>query len=79
MTEQCQKYNFINRNNILLLGFSQTHNIGNIAIIANFVFLHYLYNMMLVNVKLVISGKKRIIFMGCGFYWSNSFLKAQLK
>ena len=55
-------------------GFSQTHKIGNIAIIAiiaNFVFLyicsslHYLHHLMLVNEKLEVSGCKRIIFQSC--------------
>ena len=49
-------------------GFSQTRKIGNIV---NFVFsyicifLHYLHYMILVNVKLEVSGCKRIIFQGC--------------
>ena len=52
------------------LGFSQMYKIGNIAIIANFVFpyicsfLHYLHHIMIVNEKLEVSGCKRIIFQG---------------
>ena len=52
----------------LTLGFSQTPQVGNIGIIANFVFqyigsfLHYLQYVTLGNVKLDVSGNKRIIF-----------------
>ena len=48
--------------------FSQTHKIGNIGIIANFVFRYacsfnpYLHCMMLVNVKLDISGYSELYF-----------------
>ena len=51
--------------------FSQTHKIGNIGTIANFVFPYvcsfplYLYHIMLVNVKISVSGYKRITFQGC--------------
>ena len=51
-----------------LLGFSQTHKIGNIGIIANFVFtyicssLPYLQYMVLVDIKLDISGCNRLDF-----------------
>ena len=66
-------------------GFSKTNKIGNIAIMVNFVFqnirgfLLYLHNMLLVNVKLDVSGCKRISFLGRRSHWSSSFLKAQLK
>ena len=59
------------------------HKIGNIAIIANFVFqyicclLLYLYHMMLVNVKIDICGHKMATFLGCRLHWSCSFLMAQ--
>ena len=52
----------------LLSGFSRTHKIANIGIIANFVFLYicsfllYLHYVMLVNVTLDISGYKQVIF-----------------
>ena len=35
--------------------------------------------MMLVYVKLDVSGYERIIFKGCRLHWSSSFLMAQLK
>ena len=66
-------------------GFSQTHKIGNIDIIANFTFpyicsfLLYLQHMMLINVILDIRGCNRSTFEGCRLYWSSSFLKAWLK
>ena len=49
-------------------GFSQMHKIGNIGINANFVFsyicsfLLYFYHMISVNIKLDVSGYKRITF-----------------
>ena len=48
--------------------FSQTHKVGNVGIIANFVFpyifsfLLYLHQLMLVNVRLEIKGHMRITF-----------------
>ena len=66
-------------------GFSQTHKIGNICIIANFVlpsiysFLFYLHGMVLVNMKIDISGCNRITFQGCRLHKSSSFLMVQLK
>ena len=66
-------------------GFSQTHKIGNIGIIANFEFpyvcsfLLSLQYMILVNMKVDISACNRIKFQGCKLHWSNSFLMAQLK
>ena len=57
-------------------GFSQTHKIGNIGIIANFIipyictFLLF-YHMMLVNLKINVSGSKRMTFQGCKCHWSN--------
>ena len=48
--------------------FSQTHKVGNVGIIANFVFpyicgfLLYLHQLMLVNVKLEIKGQMGITF-----------------
>ena len=65
--------------------FSQTHKIGNIDIFANSVFPHiwsflpYLYHLLLINVKLNISGKKSIIFQDCRLHWCSSFLMTQLK
>ena len=65
--------------------FSQTHKIGNIGIIANFVFpeicsfLLYLHYMMLVNVKLDVNGSKRITFEDYEIHCSCSFLMVQLK
>ena len=38
-----------------------------------------LHHMMLVNLKLNVSGYKRVILQGCRLFWSNSFLMAQLK
>ena len=64
---------------------SQTHRIANIGIIAKFVFPHicsfllYMHHMMLVNIKLDISGHKLITFQGYKLHWSGSFLMAQLK
>ena len=66
-------------------GFSQTRNIGNIGIIANFVFpficslLPYLHHMILVNVKLDVSAYMKITFQDWRLHWSCSFLMAQLK
>ena len=66
-------------------GFSQTHKIGNIAIIANFVFpqtssfLLYLQRMLLLNMTLDISGYNMIIFQGCKLSWYSSFVMEQLK
>ena len=66
-------------------GFSQTDKICNVGMITNFVLLYicnFLLNlqyMMLVNVKLYISGCNRITFQGCRLHWSSSFLMAQLK
>ena len=60
------------------------HKIGNIGIIANFVFPHicssllYLQHILLVVMKLDISGCNSITFQGCGLHWSSSFLMAQL-
>ena len=59
---ECQMLN-INRS-----GFSWTHKIGNIGIYANHVFPYiycfhpYLYHMLLVNVKLNVTGYKGIAF-----------------
>ena len=60
-------------------GFSLRHKIGCDDIIANFVFpyictfLPYLHHMVLVNVKLDVSGYKRSIFQGCIIHsFSNS-------
>ena len=65
-------------------GFSQTHKIGKIGIIVNFTFPYicsFLLNlqyMMLVNMKLDISGCNRITFQGNWIHWSGSFLIAWL-
>ena len=59
--------------------FSQTHKIGNIGIIANFVFLDicsfllYLHYMVLINVKLDINGSKRITFEDYEIYFLVHF------
>ena len=42
-------------------------------------FLLYLQHMVLVNMKLDISGCSRITFQGCRLHWPSSFLMAQLK
>ena len=61
---------------IVQSSFSQTHKVGNVGIIANFVFLLigsfllYFYHLMHVNVKLEIKGYKRITFQGYTFYWT---------
>ena len=53
------------------LSFSQMHKMGNIDIIANFVFPHiygflpHLQLVMLVCVKLDMSAHKKILFQGC--------------
>ena len=68
-------------------GFHKQTKISNIGIIANFLFLYissfllnlqYIY-MMLVNVKLNISGCDRITFQVCRSHWSSSYVVAQLK
>ena len=65
--------------------FSQTHKVGNIGIIANFVFLEirsFLLSLdfiMLVKVKLDITGSKRITFDYYKLYCSSSFLTAEVK
>ena len=65
--------------------FHEHRKIGNIDIIVNFVFpyissyLLYLYHMMLVNVKLDVSGHKRIMFQVCRFHWPCLFLIVQVK
>ena len=57
--------------------FTNTHRIGNIGILANFLFryicsfLLYFHIMMLVNVKLDINWHKRITFQGCKLHWSS--------
>ena len=57
--------------------FSQTHKIGNIGIIANYIYSHicsfllYFDHMMLVNVKVNVSGYRRITFQGFKCHWSS--------
>ena len=57
--------------------FSQLHKIGNVGIIANFVFpyicsfLLYLHQLILINWKLEIKEHMRIIFQGCMLYWTS--------
>ena len=64
--------------------FLQTHKFGNISNIGNFafpyiyIFFHYFNHMILVKVKLDVSGYKRIIFQDCKPHWSLSFLKVIL-
>ena len=65
--------------------FSQSLKDRNIGIIANFVFpcfysLHIDQDfMMLVNMKIYISGCERIVYQGCILHWYSYFLMAQLK
>ena len=65
--------------------FSETHKIDNNGSNANFVFPHicsfnhYLQHMVLANVKLNVSGYKRITFQGRSFYWSRIFSMEQPK
>ena len=73
------------RSNPQRSSFSQTRNIGNISINANFLF-PYIYSfllclphLMLVNGKSDVSKYKKITFQGCKHYWSSLFLVAQLK
>ena len=62
---------------LLCSDFSQATDVANIGIITNFVCPHicsyilYLQHMMLVNVKLDISGCNRIAFEGCRLHWSS--------
>ena len=55
---------------LIRLSFSQAHKVGNVGVIANFIFLYissfllYLHQLMLVNVKLEIKGWMRITFHG---------------
>ena len=80
---------YFRRSNLSPLGYFQTpnsfsHKIGNIDIIANFVFPHiyslllYLHHMFL-NMKLYISSFKRIMVEGCRLHWCSSCIIAQLK
>ena len=61
------------------------HKIANIAIIVNFVlryicsFLLYLQHMVLVNMKIDISGFNSITFQGCRLRWSSYFLMVKVK
>ena len=62
-------------------GFSQTHTIDNSCQFVsqyncNFLLFHH---MMLVNVKLNVSGYKRITFQICRLHWFRPFLVAQLR
>ena len=65
--------------------FSQLHKIGNVGIIANFVFpyvcsfLLYLHQLILINWKLEIKEHMRITFHSCMLYWTSWFLMAELK
>ena len=65
--------------------FSQSHKVGNVGIIANFVFTYicsfllYLQQMISVNMKLEIKGYMGIIFQGQMPYWNSWFLMAELK
>ena len=54
-------------------GFSQTKEVGKIGIICPHIcsFLLNLQHMMLLNVKLDMSGCNRITFQGCSLHWSN--------
>ena len=66
---------FLTRSIILNhISFSQSHKVGNVGIIDNFVFLYicsflfHLQQMMSVNVKLEMKGYMRIIFQGFMLY-----------
>ena len=59
------------------LSFSQTHIIANFVLKYICSFLHVLDHIMLVNVKLDVSGYNRFIFRVCRLHWSCSFLMAQ--
>ena len=60
------------------LFFLRTHKIGNLfPNICSFPLC--LHHMMLVNVKLGISGSMRTVFEGCRFHCFSSFLMPQLK
>ena len=61
------------------LSFSQTHNIANFVSLHICSLLRYLHHMILINVKLNVTGYQRIPFQGCRFHESSSFLMAQLK
>ena len=67
------------------LEFSQTYKVGNVGIIANFVFpyicsfLLYLHQLMLVNVKLEIKGCRRIIFQGYNALWGQLTFNGRAK
>ena len=62
--------------------FHKHTQIGNVVIVANYVFPHndsfflYLHHIMSVNVKLDISDHKRIVFQGT-LLWSRSFVMTQ--
>ena len=62
--------------------FFRIYKIGNINIIANFVFLYicyfllYLHHMILVNMKLDINGDTRITFQDCKLHLTCLFLMA---
>ena len=66
-------------------GFSQRDKIGNIGIIAKFVFPHIcnfrlnLHHMMLVNLKLDIIGCNGTTFQGCRLHWFSFFLMVHIK
>ena len=62
-------------------GFSQTHKFGNIGSFVFpyiYIFFHYFNHMILVKVKLDVSGYKRIIFQDCKPHSYLSFLKVIL-
>ena len=63
------------------LGFSQTHKIGNIGIIANFVVKYMQFPSLLATHDVLneILSCNSITFQGCRFHWSNSLLMTQLK
>ena len=67
------------------LSFSHSHKVGNVCIIANFVFpyiwsfLICLQQMLWVNVKKEIKEYMRIIIQGYVLYWNSWFLMAELK
>ena len=71
-------YTFIEQNYVCQNScFSQLHKVGNVVIIANFVFTYiysfllYLQQLMSVNMKLEIKGYMGIIFQGHMLYWNS--------
>ena len=60
-------------------GFHKHTKLPTLGLLPNFYSPLYLHHLMLVNVKLDISGYELITFHGCRFPWSGAFLMAWLK